>query len=218
MLTNRLDFNVSRIKSYASVEQYHDALSKGCHNGGVDAILDELPFIKIFLDTYGSLIPVSHFHLPVALPKGSALTPHISMALLNLTGDGLMHAFKTKNFGPEYSDGDYSFDTASRISSFGTRDLAGLFIISGTLGILALYLDEVKQRNIAQQTSYYNLQGFWDAQKAMKSMEVFGGFSDLESPVQLQDNPRRPWTSPSKKLQSEVGEMDDNCKLPMDYL
>ena len=53
MLTKRLDFNVSRIKSYASVKQYHDALSKGCHNGGVDAILDELPYIKIFLDTYG---------------------------------------------------------------------------------------------------------------------------------------------------------------------
>ena len=53
ILIKRLDFNISRIKSYASVEQYHDALSKGCHNGGVDAILDELPFIKIFLDTYG---------------------------------------------------------------------------------------------------------------------------------------------------------------------
>lgn len=53
ILIKRLDFNVSRIKSYSSVEQYHDALSKGCHNGGVDAILDELPFIKIFLDKYG---------------------------------------------------------------------------------------------------------------------------------------------------------------------
>ncbi|KAK1352628.1 hypothetical protein POM88_053059 [Heracleum sosnowskyi] len=53
ILIKRLDFNVSRIESYASVEQYHDALSKGCHNGGVDDILDELPFIKIFLDKYG---------------------------------------------------------------------------------------------------------------------------------------------------------------------
>ncbi|KAK1358012.1 hypothetical protein POM88_051268 [Heracleum sosnowskyi] len=53
ILIKRLDFNVSRLKSYASVEEYHDALSKGCHNGRVDAILDELPFIKIFLDKYG---------------------------------------------------------------------------------------------------------------------------------------------------------------------
>ena len=53
ILIKRLDFNISRIKSYASVEQYHDALSKGCQNGGVDAILDELPSIKIFLDKYG---------------------------------------------------------------------------------------------------------------------------------------------------------------------
>lgn len=75
-----------------------------------------------------------------AFPKGSALTPLISMALLNLTGGGEMHAFKTKNFGPEYSDGDYSFDTASRINSIRTRDLAGLFVIGGTLATLAVLL------------------------------------------------------------------------------
>uniref|UniRef100_A0A166HRJ3 Receptor ligand binding region domain-containing protein n=1 Tax=Daucus carota subsp. sativus TaxID=79200 RepID=A0A166HRJ3_DAUCS len=67
ILIKRLDFNISRIKSYASVEQYHDALSKGCQNGGVDAILDELPSIKIFLDKYGRTNPilpsVSSFHI-----------------------------------------------------------------------------------------------------------------------------------------------------------
>ncbi|WOG96362.1 hypothetical protein DCAR_0415697 [Daucus carota subsp. sativus] len=67
ILIKRLDFNISRIKSYASVEQYHDALSKGCQNGGVDAILDELPSIKIFLDKYGRTNPilpsVSSFHV-----------------------------------------------------------------------------------------------------------------------------------------------------------
>ncbi|WOG92261.1 hypothetical protein DCAR_0311524 [Daucus carota subsp. sativus] len=63
ILIKRLDFNILRIKSYASVDQYHDALSKGCQNGGVDAVLDELPFIKIFLDKYGRTILYCHlFH------------------------------------------------------------------------------------------------------------------------------------------------------------
>ncbi|KAL1825359.1 hypothetical protein ACET3Z_012137 [Daucus carota] len=144
MLTKRLDFNVSRIKSYASVKQYHDALSKGCHNGGVDAILDELPYIKIFLDTYGEtnyILQGSSYKtggLGFAFPKGSALAPHISMALLNLTGSGEMHAILSKNFGPEYSDSDYSFNSASHVSSIGTKSLAGLFIISGTMALFAL--------------------------------------------------------------------------------
>ncbi|XP_074351594.1 glutamate receptor 2.7-like isoform X1 [Apium graveolens] len=144
MLTKRLDFNVSKIKSYASVEQYHDALFKGCHNGGVDAILDELPFIKIFLDTYGETnykLQGSSYKtggIGFAFPKGSALAPHISLALLNLTGSGEMHAIMSKNFGPEYSDSDYSFNSSSQVSSIGTKSLAGLFIISGSMAILAL--------------------------------------------------------------------------------
>ena len=66
------------------------------------------------------------------------MAPHISMALLNLTGSGEMHAILSKNFGPEYSDSDYSFNSASHVSSIGTKSLAGLFIISGTMALFAL--------------------------------------------------------------------------------
>lgn len=49
-----LNFNESKLHSYSSMTEYDDALSKGCKNGGVDAIFDEIPYIKLFLHKYGS--------------------------------------------------------------------------------------------------------------------------------------------------------------------
>lgn len=52
----------------------------------------------------------------------------------------------------------------------------------------------------------------------MKSMDEFGGFSDLQNPVQPEYSWRRRRSSTSENLQSEVGEIDVDWELPMDYL
>lgn len=39
-------------KPYNSPQEFADALSKGSKNGGVSAIIAELPYVKIFLDKY----------------------------------------------------------------------------------------------------------------------------------------------------------------------
>ena len=36
-------------RTYNSVEEFHDALSRGSENGGVTAVIDEIPYIKSFL-------------------------------------------------------------------------------------------------------------------------------------------------------------------------
>lgn len=54
MLIEQLKFNESKLKSYANAEEYRKALSKGSQNGGVAAIFDEIPYLKIFLTKYGS--------------------------------------------------------------------------------------------------------------------------------------------------------------------
>ena len=53
-LIAQLKFNESKLKFYSSPKEYHEALSKGSKNGGVDAIFDEIPFIKLFLAKYCS--------------------------------------------------------------------------------------------------------------------------------------------------------------------
>ncbi|XP_058113303.1 glutamate receptor 2.8-like [Magnolia sinica] len=54
------------LRPYSTVEQYAEALERGSGNNGVSAIMDEIPYIKVF-------------------PRGSAMVPDISRAVLNLT-------------------------------------------------------------------------------------------------------------------------------------
>ncbi|CAB4262219.1 unnamed protein product [Prunus armeniaca] len=62
----QLEFEKTKLKAYASSKEYHEALSKGSKNGGVDAIFDEIPY---------------------AFPQGSPLVAHVSRAILNVTQD-----------------------------------------------------------------------------------------------------------------------------------
>lgn len=53
-LTDKLHISPSRLRSYASAEEYHSAMRLGSKNGGIDAIFDEIPYMKIFLNKYDS--------------------------------------------------------------------------------------------------------------------------------------------------------------------
>ena len=44
-----MGFHNSKLTNYTSFEDYDDALSKGTKNGGVSAIFDELPYVKLFM-------------------------------------------------------------------------------------------------------------------------------------------------------------------------
>lgn len=48
-LVNELNIAASRIVKLKTEEEYADALSLGPNNGGVAAIVDELPYIQLFL-------------------------------------------------------------------------------------------------------------------------------------------------------------------------
>ena len=48
-LMKEMKFDKSKLMIYSSWEQFDEALSKGCCNGGVDAIYDEMPYINLFL-------------------------------------------------------------------------------------------------------------------------------------------------------------------------
>lgn len=54
LLIKQLNIDPSKLKPYSTPEQYHEALSSGSENGGVAAIFDEIPYIRIFLAMYGS--------------------------------------------------------------------------------------------------------------------------------------------------------------------
>lgn len=51
-LLKKMKFDSSKFLNYSTLEQYDEALTKGSQNGGVAAIVDELPYIRLFLAKY----------------------------------------------------------------------------------------------------------------------------------------------------------------------
>jgi hypothetical protein len=47
-----MGFAEDRMREYDSEEEYADALSRGSANGGVEAVFDEIPYLKFFLSQY----------------------------------------------------------------------------------------------------------------------------------------------------------------------
>lgn len=53
-LINELHLNQSKLRSYTKFEDYRDAMYRGSRKGGIDAIVGEIPYMKLFLNRYGS--------------------------------------------------------------------------------------------------------------------------------------------------------------------
>ncbi|KAI9117305.1 hypothetical protein K1719_011471 [Acacia pycnantha] len=90
LLVKNLMIDRSRVKNYSSIKEYKVALDKGSLKGGVDAIFDEAPYFKVFLNYYGSnnyaVVGTRHHAggFGFAFRKGSTLTPYFSKAILNI--------------------------------------------------------------------------------------------------------------------------------------
>ncbi|KAH6793341.1 hypothetical protein C2S52_003818, partial [Perilla frutescens var. hirtella] len=134
----------SKFRNYSSFEEYDEALTKGSEKGGVGAVVDNTPSIKIFLSKYchkytmiGSAYRKSGFGF--AFQKGSPLAPDVSRAILQLKESREMEQISRKWFGEE--------DCGSRINgtSVNSKGLnldhfKGLFIISAVSSLSALLI------------------------------------------------------------------------------
>ncbi|CAA6673930.1 unnamed protein product [Spirodela intermedia] len=75
-LLKQLKVNNNRIIAYSSPDEYGAAaLDKGTANGGAGAIVDEIPYLKVFLSSTAAAM----------FPKGSPFLPDVSRAVLNVT-------------------------------------------------------------------------------------------------------------------------------------
>ncbi|PIA45532.1 hypothetical protein AQUCO_01600015v1 [Aquilegia coerulea] len=155
-LIQSLGVHPSKLIAYASPEEYHEALKKGSLNGGVSAIIDEIPYIKIFLTKYcrkyvmvGPTYRTPGFGF--AFPKGSPLAPDISRIILNVTQGPTIDRINREWFGEQiyYSEQDGSTLFSESLT---LDDFKGLFLIAGAassaafLIFLSIFLFE--QRNI----------------------------------------------------------------------
>ncbi|CAA6662293.1 unnamed protein product [Spirodela intermedia] len=134
-LLKQLKVNNNRIIAYSSPDEYAAALDKGTANGGAGAIVDEIPYLKVFLSKYccgkyamvGPTYKTNGFGF--VFPKGSPFLPDISRAVLNVT-EGKMFAMLEEELYGVGIPLDKSFNVAS--SSLKLSNFRGLFLITGT--------------------------------------------------------------------------------------
>ncbi|KAL0369894.1 UNVERIFIED_CONTAM: putative pentatricopeptide repeat-containing protein, chloroplastic [Sesamum angustifolium] len=139
---SNLNFADNRLKPYQSPVNYYDALSQGSKNGGVSAIIGEIPYIKLFLAKYAhikySIIEslLITYGFGFAFPKGSPLVHEISAAVLQLREEGKLSELEKKWFTSGSSEPMLSPDsaagTAHATNTLSIDSFYGLFLVAGT--------------------------------------------------------------------------------------
>ncbi|XP_058113157.1 glutamate receptor 2.8-like [Magnolia sinica] len=139
-LLKNLGFNESRLRSYSTVEQYAEALERGSGNNGVSAIMDEIPYIKVFLKNHcrrytmvGPTYRTGGFGF--VFPRGSAMVPDISRAVLNLTQGEKMLEIERKWFGDKTCLDSEAQVTSIRLPLYSLRSI---YIISGVASAITV--------------------------------------------------------------------------------
>nr|POF07337.1 glutamate receptor 2.7 [Quercus suber] len=144
LLKEQFDIHESKLKPYETPEEYHEALSNGTHNGGVAAIFDEIPYLKIFLSNYpskyttvGPLYQIDGFGF--VFPQGSPFVPHMSRAILNVTQNrSKIQAIENKYFPSQLTCEDQNTRISPDSHSLGVDSFGGLFLITGIASTVSL--------------------------------------------------------------------------------
>ncbi|KAM7274868.1 hypothetical protein ACFE04_016734 [Oxalis oulophora] len=139
-LVDELNIAVSRLVILKTQDDYYDALDLGPDNGGVAAIVDELPYIELFLSTtncefktVGQEFTKSGWGF--AFQRDSPLAVDLSTAVLQLSESGELQKIHNKWLAKNECSMQVNSvdDNQLNLSSFW-----GLFLICGLAGIFAL--------------------------------------------------------------------------------
>ncbi|KAH6773305.1 hypothetical protein C2S51_011709 [Perilla frutescens var. frutescens] len=123
-------------RNYNSLEELEDALSRGSRNGGIGAIVDEIPYIRLFLSknchNFTMIDPTyktSGFGF--AFRKGSPLVSDVSTAILNLKEGDKMDRITRTWLGEEGCSAD-------GLQGLDLNRFTGLFLVAGLSSSTAL--------------------------------------------------------------------------------
>ncbi|XP_073114058.1 glutamate receptor 3.7 [Elaeis guineensis] len=137
-----LNVHQSRLVSLGSPEAYEEALRRGPQNGGVAAIVDELPYVEMFLSKRSGFgivgQPFTRSGWGFAFPRDSPLVVDMSSAILNLSEKGELQKLHKKWFCKTNCVTQTSISSDPNqlhVSSFW-----GLFLVCGTATLISLLL------------------------------------------------------------------------------
>ncbi|CAL5051503.1 unnamed protein product [Urochloa decumbens] len=128
----------NKLKAFKNQTEYAEALRKGSKNGGVSAIVDEIPYLSYFLSDKSN----KEFEMGERLyktpglgfvfPRGSPLVHNLTVAILNLTAGNEIARIEQEWLGSAaVLKGDSSpVDDSAPLT---LRSFSGLFVITGSV-------------------------------------------------------------------------------------
>ncbi|KAL6861898.1 hypothetical protein ACP4OV_017598 [Aristida adscensionis] len=134
-----MGFHKKNLLGYGTVDEYADALQRGSGNGGVSAIFDEVPYLKIFLSKYceGYTMVGPTYR---AFPIGSPLVHDISQAIMLPAVQEEMVRIERKWLGNPGACAS-EINSGVRSSTLSFSNFSGLFLITGITSGLALLIN-----------------------------------------------------------------------------
>ncbi|XP_024990721.1 glutamate receptor 3.3 isoform X1 [Cynara cardunculus var. scolymus] len=147
----------SRLVALGTPDAYTDALRKGSKNGGVAAIVDERPYIELFLSNQCTFRVVGTEFTKsgwgFAFPRDSPLSVDLSTAILTLSENGDLQRIHDKWLIRSGCSTDNSELESDRLH---LKSFWGLFLICGVACFIAIfiYFCQVfrRFRNVARST------------------------------------------------------------------
>lgn len=140
-LQEQLGFHEDQLHEYNSPQEYAQALSNGPKKGGVAAIFDEIPYIRIFLSSQCGFTIAGPVYrtggLGFVFQKGSPLVSEISRSVLELSESAEMQRLQNKWFNMTECTKPGAQVDSNRLSM---ESFWGLYLITGTASIVALLL------------------------------------------------------------------------------
>lgn len=139
-LIEELNIPVSRLVHLKDQEEYADALRLGPKEGGVAAIVDELPYIQVFLAKLNCAFRIVGQEFTksgwgFAFQRDSPLAVDLSTAILQLSENGELQRIHDKWLSNEECSSQLSQVDENRLS---LSSFWGLFLISGIACFVAL--------------------------------------------------------------------------------
>lgn len=149
-MTDSLYISRSRLIPLGSPEEYERALRQGPDNGGVAAIIDELPYVELFLSKQTDFGVVGQTFTKsgwgFAFQRDSPLAIDMSAAILKLSETGELQKIHTKWFCKMGCPGERRIISESNelhfISFWGLYLLCGVFTVTALLVFLLRTLCE----------------------------------------------------------------------------
>ncbi|KAH9654078.1 glutamate receptor [Citrus sinensis] len=162
LLEKQFNFSRSQLKSYGTIQEYHEALSNGSKNRGVTAIFDEIPYVRVFLKAYDSQYTTAGLiyrtvGFGFAFLKESPLFSYFSKVILLVREiETKMDEIEKRYFGEKVTSATLAPTIYTESSSLRAYNFGGLFIIAGMATLLAITVSErfIWQRPVALVRQY----------------------------------------------------------------